>query len=137
MKLGQRFKSSNTNAVLVESQRASSIDSIMSLTRWLWLDNVLGQRYPKFDISQDRRRSSAALWQTPRLKAGEQEGSVGREGSTDYEVSVGWQPGAPSPMVGLLLVWNSFRQKRDRQLVLPTPLSPMSTTCVQPKRHPP
>jgi hypothetical protein len=34
-----------------------------------------------------------------------------------------------SPMVGLLAVANSPRQKRLRQFVLPTPLSPISTTC--------
>lgn len=33
-------------------------------------------------------------------------------------------------MVGLELVWNSLRQKRLRQLVLPTPESPMRTTCM-------
>lgn len=40
-------------------------------------------------------------------------------------------PCPPSPIVGLLFVSNVLRQKRDRQLVLPTPLSPISTTCAQ------
>ena len=35
----------------------------------------------------------------------------------------------PTPIVGLELAWNSPRQNLLKQLVFPTPESPISTTC--------